>query len=229
MKERKSENKRYNRLRVRVYDGDPVKMRQNERTRGRVLGAEWNGRYLKQCVQTFDLPQDVCISIPQEKGREKNEFRATTPFLPLRPLPQPPAAPSHSSYEPRAGRSEYNFLYCVNVRIIRLNKKKNVYITKRRHLDHCVPSSLHVVSKPRDERGSRFTSVFSMEMFRIFKKLNDERARKLKLQDLESKSRSPLGVESRNIDLFSKLRFAYISKPFDHDICGTWNSLDFFI
>lgn len=28
----------------------------------------------------------------------------------------PPAAPSHSNYEPRAGRSEYNFLYCVNVR-----------------------------------------------------------------------------------------------------------------
>lgn len=27
-----------------------------------------------------------------------------------------PAAPSHSNYEPRAGRSEYNFLYCVNVR-----------------------------------------------------------------------------------------------------------------
>ena len=28
----------------------------------------------------------------------------------------PPVAPSHSNYEPRAGRSEYNFLYCVNVR-----------------------------------------------------------------------------------------------------------------
>lgn len=32
------------------------------------------------------------------------------------PSYQPPVAPSHSSYEPRAGRSEYNFLYCVNVR-----------------------------------------------------------------------------------------------------------------
>lgn len=82
----------------------------------------------------------MCVySPPQEEEREKKkEFRATHPFLPLRPLLQPPAAPSHSSYEPRAGRSEYNFLYCVNVRTIRLNKKKNVYITKRRRLDHCL-------------------------------------------------------------------------------------------
>lgn len=78
---------------------------------------------------------------PQEKERGKRKKKSSalpTPFLPLRPLLQPPAAPSHSSYEPRAGRSEYNFLYCVNVRTIRLNKKKNVYITKRRRLDHCV-------------------------------------------------------------------------------------------
>lgn len=70
---------------------------------------------------------------PQEKEREEKKMKSSalpTPFLPLRPLLQPPAAPSHSSYEPRAGRSEYNFLYCVNVRTIRLNKKKNVYITK---------------------------------------------------------------------------------------------------
>lgn len=39
-----------------------------------------------------------------------------SPPPPLFLLPLPPAAPSHSSYEPRAGRSEYNFLYCVNVR-----------------------------------------------------------------------------------------------------------------
>lgn len=70
--------------------------------------------------------QDVCISTlpPKRKKEEKKSSALSTPFLPLRPLLQPPAAPSHSSYEPRAGRSEYNFLYCVNVRIIRLNKKK---------------------------------------------------------------------------------------------------------
>jgi len=161
MKERKSENKRCNWLYVRVHDGDPVKMWQNERTRGRVLGAEWNGRYLNQCTDLRPSARCVYIHPPTKRKREKKEFCATTPFLPLRPLLQPPAAPSHSSYEPRAGRSEYNFLYCVNVRIIRLNKKKNVYITKRRHLDHCVPSS---PPTPRDERESRFTGVFSMKM-----------------------------------------------------------------
>lgn len=151
-------------MRVHVHGGDPVKMRRNERTRGRVLGAEWNGRYLKKNnVQTFDLPQDVCISTPlppKGKGREKRkEFALPTPFLPLRPLLQPPAAPSHSSYEPRAGRSEYNFLYCVNVRTIRLNKKKNVYITKRQRLDHCVshhPSRPDVVSVTARRTGMSF-------------------------------------------------------------------------
>lgn len=138
--ERERESKGCNWLYVRVHGDDPVKMRQNESTRGRVLGAEWNGRYLKQCTDLRDLPQDVCISsLPREKGEKKKERSSalSTPFLPLRPLLQPPAAPSHSSYEPRAGRSEYNFLYCVNVRTIRLNKKKNVYITKRRRLNHC--------------------------------------------------------------------------------------------
>lgn len=38
------------------------------------------------------------------------------PILLFPPSYQSPVAPSHSSYEPRAGRSEYNFLYCVNVR-----------------------------------------------------------------------------------------------------------------
>lgn len=65
----------------------------------------------------------MCV-YPPPQGKEKKSPALPTPFLPLRPLLQPPAAPSHSSYEPRAGRSEYNFLYCVNVRTIRLNKKK---------------------------------------------------------------------------------------------------------
>lgn len=107
-----------------------VKMRQHERTRGRVLGAEWNGRYLKQCTDLRPPARCVYIHPPQEKEKKMKSSALPTPFLPLRPLLQPPAAPSHSSYEPRAGRSEYNFLYCVNVRTIRLNKKKNVYITK---------------------------------------------------------------------------------------------------
>lgn len=100
-------------------------------------GVEWT--VSKNNVQIIDLPQDVCIfTPPRGRKRKKKSSALPTPFLPLRPLLQPPAAPSHSSYEPRAGRSEYNFLYCVNVRTIRLNKKKNVYITKRRRLDHCV-------------------------------------------------------------------------------------------
>lgn len=110
-----------------------VKMRQHERTRGRVLGAEWNGRYLKQCTDLWSPARCVYIHPPLKRKKEKKKMKSSalpTPFLPLRPLLQPPAAPSHSSYEPRAGRSEYNFLYCVNVRTIRLNKKKNVYITK---------------------------------------------------------------------------------------------------
>lgn len=142
-------------MRVRVYGDDSVKMK----TRGRVLGAEWNGRYLKQCTDLRPPARCVYIHPPKEKGRKKEKKRNSalpTPFLPLRPLLQPPAAPSHSSYEPRAGRSEYNFLYCVNVRTIRLNKKKNVYITKRRRLDHCVshspPSNVH----PRDEGVAMF-------------------------------------------------------------------------
>lgn len=85
---------------VRVHGGDPVKMRRNERTRGRVLGAEWNGRYLKNNVQTFDLPQDVCISTPlppKGKGREKKEkeFRATHPF-------PPPASPPATTGRPQS-------------------------------------------------------------------------------------------------------------------------------
>lgn len=105
------------------------------------MGAEWNGRYLKQCTDLRPFRKMCVYPLPQEKERGKRRKMSSalpTPFLPLRPLLQPPAAPSHSSYEPRAGRSEYNFLYCVNVRTIRLNKKKNVYITKRRRLDHCV-------------------------------------------------------------------------------------------
>lgn len=103
---------------------------------------------------------------PQGEGKEERKKRSSalpTPFLPLRPLLQPPAAPSHSSYEPRAGRSEYNFLYCVNVRTIRLNKKKNVYITKRRRLDHCVShSSPSSRTSTRETRVSqRFTSMSS--------------------------------------------------------------------
>lgn len=121
--------------------GDPVKMRQNERTRGRALGAEWNGRYRKTMYRSSTSRKMCVYSPPPPRGRKRGKKKSSalpTPFLPLRPLLQPRAAPSHSSYEPRAGRSEYNFLYCVNVRTIRLNKKKNVYITKRRRLDHCV-------------------------------------------------------------------------------------------
>lgn len=93
----------------------------------------------KQCTDHRPPARCVYIHPPKrKKERKKKSSALPTPFLPLRPLLQPPAAPSHSSYEPRAGRSEYNFLYCVNVRTIRLNKKKNVYITKRRRLDHCV-------------------------------------------------------------------------------------------
>lgn len=83
----------------------------------------------KMCVYspTHPLPP----TLPQEKEREKKKSPALpTPFLSLRPLLQPPVAPSHSSYEPRAGRSEYNFLYCVNVRTIRLNKKKKMFILR---------------------------------------------------------------------------------------------------
>lgn len=148
------------------HGGDPVKMRRNERTRGRVLGAEWNGRYLKkQCTDLRPPARCVYIHPPpppqrERKRKKRKEFRATHPFPPpLRPLLQPPAAPSHSSYEPRAGRSEYNFLYCVNVRTIRLNKKKNVYITKRQHLDHCVshhPSRPDVVSVTARRTGMSF-------------------------------------------------------------------------
>lgn len=132
-----------------MHGDDPVKMRQNERTRGRVLGAEWNGRYLKQCTDLRPPARCVNIHSPKrdrERQREKEKKRKSsalsTPFLPLRPLLQPPAAPSHSSYEPRAGRSEYNFLYCVNVRTIRLNKKKKMFILRNTgvwiiaHLSH---------------------------------------------------------------------------------------------
>lgn len=118
----------------------------------------------KQCT---DLrPPARCVYIhpppPQRERKRKKKERSSalpTPFLPLRPLLQPPAAPSHSSYEPRAGRSEYNFLYCVNVRTIRLNKKKNVYITKRQRLDHCVshhPSRPDVVSVTARRTGMSF-------------------------------------------------------------------------
>lgn len=62
-------------------------------TRGRVLGAEWNG-------------WDNCTAL-----------KTPTKYPPPKSYTSPsPVAPSHSNYEPRAGRSEYNFLYCVNVR-----------------------------------------------------------------------------------------------------------------
>lgn len=150
---------------VRVHGGDPVKMRRNERTRGRVLGAEWNGRYLKNNVQTFDLPQDVCISTtPPPPQRERKRKKKGVPRYPPLSSPcvpscnhQPPPVIAVMNHGP--SRSEYNFLYCVNVRTIRLNKKKNVYITKRQRLDHCVSLTTPRVRTssrwPRDERGCR--------------------------------------------------------------------------
>lgn len=86
-------------------------------------GVEWT---VSKTMYRPSTSRKMCVyPLPQERKRKKKKSSAlSTPFLPLRPLLQPPAAPSHSSYEPRAGRSEYNFLYCVNVRTIRLNKKK---------------------------------------------------------------------------------------------------------
>lgn len=80
-------------------------------TRGRVLGAEWNG-------------WDNCTAL-----------KTPTKYPPPKSYTSPsPVAPSHSNYEPRAGRSEYNFLYCVNVRtyvwirkMFILQKKKKKY------------------------------------------------------------------------------------------------------
>lgn len=156
-----------------------MKMRRNERTRGRVLGAEWNGRYLKQCTDLRPSVRCVYIHPPRRKReseREKKSSALPTPFLPLRPLLQPPAAPSHSSYEPRAGRSEYNFLYCVNVRTIRLNKKKNVYITKRRRLDHLR------LSPSRDGQRGSFAGTTSLRRGHL-NHLKFKWLRKLKLRD----------------------------------------------
>lgn len=154
----------------------------------------------KQCTDLRPPARCVYIHPPSPpKGKEEKKGRSSalpTPFLPLRPLLQPPAAPSHSSYEPRAGRSEYNFLYCVNVRTIRLNKKKNVYITKRQRLDHCVshhPSRPDVVSVTARPAGDvvRFMND-SVEISGEFSDLSesrlngtDDRARKLNHRDLK--------------------------------------------
>jgi len=100
-----------------------AKMRQNERTQGAV---HW-GRNGTDGITMYRSPSpswdtiNLFSSPLKGKKKKKKKFHTTYPSAPpprsSTPfLLQPPAAPSHSSYEPRAGRSEYNFLYCVNVR-----------------------------------------------------------------------------------------------------------------
>lgn len=91
----------------------PAKMRQNERTRGRVLGAEWNGRYTTMYRPSNPSWDGVISSLilPREKGALPTPLRPS-PFSQQTHRPPPVIA----VVNPRAGRSEYNFLYCVNVR-----------------------------------------------------------------------------------------------------------------
>lgn len=115
-------------MRVRVHSGfsKNAKERHTLRTRGRVLGAEWKkwiAILTQNCTDLWKILRDIHTQLSPFKV----DLLAVTLTLPL-PFPfpcpvssssssrKPPAAPSHSSYEPRAGRSEYNFLYCVNVR-----------------------------------------------------------------------------------------------------------------
>lgn len=93
--------------------GNPVKMWQIERTWGRALGAESNGEYNN--VQTLESYARYIYPSPKNVPPYLSTYLLVLSY-PTFPFYQPPAAPSHSSYEPRAGRSEYNFLYCVNVR-----------------------------------------------------------------------------------------------------------------
>lgn len=84
---------------------NPVKMR---RERMCEQGAVYWGRSGTDSRKTMYRPENPTRDILLRKKCPALSLPST--------LPQPPAAPSHSSYEPRAGRSEYNFLYCVNVR-----------------------------------------------------------------------------------------------------------------
>lgn len=66
-----------------------VKMWQRERTRGRVLGAEWNGRYLKQCTDLRPPARCVYIHPPLKKKKEKKKWR-----VPRYPPLSSPCVPS---------------------------------------------------------------------------------------------------------------------------------------
>lgn len=92
------------------------------RTRGRVLGAEWNG-------------WDNCTAL-----------KTPTKYPPPKSYTTPsPVAPSHSNYEPRAGRSEYNFLYCVNVRTYVWIRKMFI-LQKKKKIQSAYLYSLHLTT-----------------------------------------------------------------------------------
>lgn len=114
-------------------------------------------RMMRQIVQTFKKRKTPIKSSihPQKKSR-------TTP---------PPAAPSHSNYEPRAGRSEYNFLYCVNVRtyvwirkMFILQKRRSCSVLYRYTRVHILTAKLWFFQKylcvcvdcPKDRRSVLF-------------------------------------------------------------------------
>lgn len=88
------------------------------------------------CVDSgfFFFPSEICGKNAREARENANKgpcigggvewmrynctaLKTPTKYPPPKSYTSPsPVAPSHSNYEPRAGRSEYNFLYCVNVR-----------------------------------------------------------------------------------------------------------------